>query len=68
MKDHICYKMKAKHSLGILFTLIVTCSTAFIGDILIREKEKDDSNPDVSQGVRLADPSRLWPGGKVYYK
>merc|ERR1712142_404520 len=23
---------------------------------------------DISGGVQLADPSRLWPGGKVYYR
>ena len=60
--------MNAKHSFGILLTLIAASSAAFIGDILISDDAKVISNPDIGHGVRLANPSQLWPGGKVYYK
>ena len=61
--------MKANHIVGLLLlTLIAACSTAFIGDILISDDDQVGSISDVSHGVRLANPSRLWPGGRVYYK
>ena len=30
--------------------------------------ESETSSSDVSSGVQLADPSKLWPEGNVYFK
>ena len=38
------------------------------GDILVREETDPESNLETAGGVILADPSKLWPGGYVYYR
>ena len=58
----------AKHIVGLLLPFIAVCSTKFVGDILISDNEDVGSTPDVSHGARLANPDRMWPGGKIYYK
>eukprot|EP00092_Neocalanus_flemingeri_P032495 GFUD01035342.1.p1 GENE.GFUD01035342.1~~GFUD01035342.1.p1 ORF type:complete len:466 (+),score=61.24 GFUD01035342.1:101-1399(+) len=61
--------MKATIYLFLLLTLVdKSCARFLEGDILVRSESKDNSNPEISGGVILADPSRLWPGGFVYYK
>ena len=60
--------METKQSVGLILIVMGGSFGAFIGDIYIREDAKVVSTPDVSQGVRLANPERLWPGGIVYYK
>merc|ERR1719348_1007987 len=54
--------------LFLLLAFIKEGSPSFIeGDILLSTPAQG-AGQDVSGGVRLADPSRLWPGGKVYYR
>ena len=38
------------------------------GDILFPEETVPGSTLEISEGVKLADPSKLWPGGYVYYR
>eukprot|EP00092_Neocalanus_flemingeri_P058471 GFUD01069681.1.p1 GENE.GFUD01069681.1~~GFUD01069681.1.p1 ORF type:complete len:438 (+),score=56.84 GFUD01069681.1:49-1362(+) len=61
--------MKRLISLFLLLLVVEQSCTQFIeGDILIRKETDLASNQDMSGGVRLADPDRLWPGGYVNYK
>ena len=52
----------------LFFLLIQAGSTSFMeGDILVSSPDTS-SAPGVAGGVQLADPSRMWPDGKVYYR
>ena len=46
----------------------LTYSLFIEGDILVREETDPESNLETAGGVILADPSKLWPGGYVYYR
>ena len=55
------------HSL-LFFLLIQAGRTSFMeGDILVSSPDTS-SAPSVAGGVQLADPSRMWPDGTVYYR
>eukprot|EP00092_Neocalanus_flemingeri_P002387 GFUD01002553.1.p1 GENE.GFUD01002553.1~~GFUD01002553.1.p1 ORF type:complete len:448 (+),score=77.44 GFUD01002553.1:123-1466(+) len=50
-------------------SLVARSHARFIeGDILVNDDEDLTGNPDILGGAILADPSRLWPGGIVYYR
>eukprot|EP00091_Calanus_sinicus_P023839 TRINITY_DN8272_c0_g1_i2.p1 TRINITY_DN8272_c0_g1~~TRINITY_DN8272_c0_g1_i2.p1 ORF type:complete len:137 (-),score=15.51 TRINITY_DN8272_c0_g1_i2:108-494(-) len=57
----------------VLFLLLsifcrLSYSLFFEGDILVQEKSDHDSNHGTADGVMLADPTKIWPGGYVYYR
>ena len=46
----------------------LTYSLFIEGDILVHVEKDLESDLDIAGGVKLADPSKLWPGGFVYYR
>ena len=46
----------------------VSCLEFIDGDILFRKEIETETNFNIAGGVKLADPSKLWPGGYVYYR
>jgi hypothetical protein len=55
--------------LFLLLSLYSRSYSLFIeGDILVREKTDPESNLETAGGVILADPSKLWASGYVYYR
>ena len=52
----------------VFFFLIRAGSPSFMeGDILVSTPDTG-SGPGIAGGAQLADPSRMWPDGKVYYR